>query len=156
MVCFEIITRRIPWQDHNVPQMMSFVLDGKRETDFVPKETPNLLRKIMELCWNQNPSERPSISQVLKELKVVQQSNEIKISEVEAQSEKLHSNQSHGKAEDLSPNEAESKSLQAKLKAGLSMNDEESIVKLSSTEEWGKDVPANFPTPPNSQNFQQV
>jgi len=66
MVCFEIITRRIPFQDLPQYQLYKLISEGKRELDLIPSETPEILRKVMELCWNQSPSQRPAIREVLK------------------------------------------------------------------------------------------
>jgi len=56
---------------------MSAVVQGKREIDLIPKETPELMKKIMELCWNQLPNKRPIIEEVLKLLGVIDSDNYI-------------------------------------------------------------------------------
>jgi len=64
MILYEIISNRIPFDNlKNNTHIMSVVLDGNRpELDILDD---SMLKKLIQSCWDKDPSNRPSSLQVL-------------------------------------------------------------------------------------------
>jgi hypothetical protein len=78
MVMWEILTRRIPFADHEcrpgfIRDFRNDVLSGLRPS--VPDRSPPEFVAIMEDCWQTDPCERPSFSRVSRRLETLQKAN---------------------------------------------------------------------------------
>ena len=65
MTLFELLTFRSPFD--NVPQVKrNFEVREKQRPALQPRETRSLVlfQNLMGLCWNQEPEDRPNMSQV--------------------------------------------------------------------------------------------
>mmetsp|Transcript_65145 Transcript_65145/g.121434 ORF Transcript_65145/g.121434 Transcript_65145/m.121434 type:complete len:298 (-) Transcript_65145:108-1001(-) len=72
IVVFEICCREIPFEDEEGKEVMSLILQGVRpELDAIHPDCPEVLQKLIPLCWAHNPAKRPSFAQVLKVLATV-------------------------------------------------------------------------------------
>jgi len=69
---WEMIERKIPY--FNVPsgQIAEFVSSGKRLPRPTKVEIPDELWDLMQQCWNQFADQRPSFTEICKELKVIE------------------------------------------------------------------------------------
>lgn len=70
MILYEIICNRIPFDNlKNNAHIMSVVLDGNRpELDILDD---SMLKKLIQSCWDKDPSNRPSSLQVLANLQLL-------------------------------------------------------------------------------------
>jgi serine/threonine protein kinase len=68
IVLWEIISRERPYKDLNPTVIPYQVLNiGKRPgMEFVKKNCPEELKKLVTLCWAQNPSDRPTFQQIVE------------------------------------------------------------------------------------------
>jgi serine/threonine protein kinase len=68
IVLSEIATRKLPYDEHKKVQVMTLkkkIIAGLRPcTDEVPKNW----RALMESCWHENPSQRPTMAQIVKDV----------------------------------------------------------------------------------------
>ena len=71
MILWEIATCKIPYQDVDPNVVKACVKDGEREE--IPDQCPEGYTKLIEQCWDQDPSKRPPIKQILAELDKVKQ-----------------------------------------------------------------------------------
>lgn len=63
MVLWECLTRKVPWGDATgVDVLMLAVLQGDRPP--VPEDAPGDLRSLVESCWAQDPTDRPTLQKV--------------------------------------------------------------------------------------------
>ncbi|AHA46230.1 serine/threonine protein kinase [Insectomime virus] len=62
VLIWEVMTRRIPYEGDNPVRVAEKVRDGKRLT--IPFDCPKRIRKIIQRCWDETPSERPSAFEV--------------------------------------------------------------------------------------------
>ncbi|KAG0569469.1 hypothetical protein KC19_6G092800 [Ceratodon purpureus] len=69
MVCYEILTGHIPFYDnHSVNDIKRRVMkNGERPK--LPDECPVKLKTLIEKCWSQKPTERPTFAEICGELK---------------------------------------------------------------------------------------
>jgi len=74
-VLYEIITRKTPWSGVSAEEVSKQVTSGNRPQ--IPHEPhhhhknnkyPQVLATVMEMCWKQNPDERPNFKQILQVL----------------------------------------------------------------------------------------
>ncbi|CAN0382305.1 unnamed protein product, partial [Hapterophycus canaliculatus] len=63
VVVREIVTRRLPWQDASLKDILVGVCRGKRPD--VPQETPRQLASLMARCWADRPEDRISFGEVM-------------------------------------------------------------------------------------------
>ena len=66
VVIWEVLTRKMPWEDIKVPAQIigKVAYTDQRDgmpLDVVPKSTPPALTKLMTQCWASDPSDRPSL-----------------------------------------------------------------------------------------------
>eukprot|EP00403_Amphidinium_massartii_P026578 CAMPEP_0178396814 /NCGR_PEP_ID=MMETSP0689_2-20121128/13920_1 /TAXON_ID=160604 /ORGANISM="Amphidinium massartii, Strain CS-259" /LENGTH=297 /DNA_ID=CAMNT_0020017495 /DNA_START=1 /DNA_END=891 /DNA_ORIENTATION=- len=72
IVIFEICCREIPFEDEDGKDVVSLIQQGARpDLDAIHPDCPEVLQKLMPLCWAHNPAKRPSFTQVLKALATV-------------------------------------------------------------------------------------
>lgn len=74
MVMYEMLTLRTPWKGHDLFEVCSLVLKGKRpdwpkasDSDFY-REVPQSLRRLVESCWARNPLDRPTADDLFQML----------------------------------------------------------------------------------------
>jgi len=67
VVCFEIASRCFPWASISSASIPIILSKGRREE--IPKETPSSFSQLIGKCWDQNPSNRLTFSQIIEELK---------------------------------------------------------------------------------------
>jgi serine/threonine protein kinase len=63
IVMWEVLTRRMPYEDGNMMTVAMDVLQGKRPK--VPNDCPSKFAEIMQRCWHQKPHKRPAMDDVL-------------------------------------------------------------------------------------------
>ncbi|XP_072050695.1 uncharacterized protein [Amphiura filiformis] len=76
---FEFVSGKVPWPHiswalaHLVSQ---WVVQGKRpELKELPPETPDIIITLMEMCWAQNPDERPTFQEIQELLTALYESD---------------------------------------------------------------------------------
>ena len=77
IVMYEVLCREIPFEDTGLDGMKVAVAvsKGKRPNlEFVPKTCPIDLVALMQSCWDQQPSKRPSMEAVIDKLKGIRPS----------------------------------------------------------------------------------
>lgn len=68
MVCYEILTGKIPWDGFVKPnELRSKLMKGVRPK--LPSSCPPGLASFIEKCWHGTPSERPSFPQISRALR---------------------------------------------------------------------------------------
>lgn len=63
IVVWEIVTRRLPWHDASLKELLVRVCTGKRPD--VPQEAPKQLTLLIGRCWADRPEDRISFDVVL-------------------------------------------------------------------------------------------
>ncbi|KAL6628907.1 hypothetical protein ACP70R_028672 [Stipagrostis hirtigluma subsp. patula] len=71
VILWELATLRVPWSGLNPMQVVGAVGFQNRRLD-IPKEVDPQVAKIISSCWENDPSKRPSFSQLLSPLKQLQ------------------------------------------------------------------------------------
>uniref|UniRef100_A0A0D9VDV5 non-specific serine/threonine protein kinase n=1 Tax=Leersia perrieri TaxID=77586 RepID=A0A0D9VDV5_9ORYZ len=71
VILWELATMRVPWSGLNPMQVVGAVGFQNRRLD-IPKEIDPLVASIISSCWENDPSKRPSFSQLLSPLKQLQ------------------------------------------------------------------------------------
>jgi len=63
MVLFEIASREIPFlEERNEIGVIEMIKDNERPT--IPEQCPKELKELIEACWKESPTDRPTSSQV--------------------------------------------------------------------------------------------
>lgn len=70
LMVYEIITLEIPFKGVNVFKMMAIAPNGYRPE--IKSDVPDCWRKLIEKCWSQDPSQRPTFSEIVDLLKIDQ------------------------------------------------------------------------------------
>ncbi|KAL5700307.1 hypothetical protein ACHQM5_025766 [Ranunculus cassubicifolius] len=88
VILWELITEKIPWENHNSLQVMGAVgfMDQRLE---IPKDTYPQWVPIIESCWHSDPELRPTFQELLEKFKVLQK-------ECAVQATKQRASQSQG------------------------------------------------------------
>ncbi|VAI45568.1 unnamed protein product [Triticum turgidum subsp. durum] len=71
VILWELATLRVPWSGLNPMQVVGAVGFQNKRLD-IPKEVDPLVASIISSCWDNDPSKRPSFSQLLSPLKKLQ------------------------------------------------------------------------------------
>ncbi len=77
MICWEVVTRRLPYSDPKTGLLVGdrdwseqvvapLVIQGRRE--IIPDDCPSELAMVIQACWAQDPTQRPTASQVTQVL----------------------------------------------------------------------------------------
>ncbi len=67
MVLWELASGQIPWNDAPNPQIVpTWVMQG--ECEEIPSDTDPRFKGIIEACWDQNPTSRPTTTTVISDL----------------------------------------------------------------------------------------
>lgn len=69
MTLLEIAIRDHPWSDAHDAIVLAAVKEGRRPK--VPDDVPGLYRTVIEMCWAQDPAERPSSNEVVARLRAI-------------------------------------------------------------------------------------
>ncbi|RHZ43810.1 hypothetical protein Glove_853g10 [Diversispora epigaea] len=65
MITWELTTGHKPFHDQeHGPILILDILDGKRPE--ITKDTPEYWKNLMEKCWHSDPSQRPTIDEIIK------------------------------------------------------------------------------------------
>lgn len=64
---WEVITRKLPYATMDVSIVILQVCTRNIRPD-IPPDCPKYLTQIMQQCWNEDPNQRPDMSQVLSML----------------------------------------------------------------------------------------
>ena len=75
IIIWEICTRNTPYNDMTQQQVSYYVTvnKGRPDKSLIPPGTFSELIKLMELCWDDNPDNRPSFTQIIGYLKTIKQ-----------------------------------------------------------------------------------
>lgn len=77
MVAYEVVTRHVPFERLDPTSVAKLTREGKRpdlsDGSIVPKEVPVGLLELIVLCWDQKPQNRPSFSQIVRLLEVIEE-----------------------------------------------------------------------------------
>ncbi|KAK8852969.1 hypothetical protein M9Y10_017966 [Tritrichomonas musculus] len=63
MMLWEMLTKEVPFYGLETPQVIYSVVFQKKRPE-IPDTTPSKLKLIIELCWAQDPKERPSFDKI--------------------------------------------------------------------------------------------
>jgi serine/threonine protein kinase len=63
IVMWEVLTRRVPYEEGNLTTVAIDVLQGKRPP--VPSDSPPQYAEVMRRCWHPKPGKRPGMDDVL-------------------------------------------------------------------------------------------
>lgn len=69
VVLWEIATRRRPWKSVPFEVIQDSVLQGYRPPILIDDQWNPEFRRLVELCWNQDPLKRPSFSKIARMFK---------------------------------------------------------------------------------------
>lgn len=70
VVLFELVSGgERPWKDQTLPGVAAAVLQGKTLEPYLPRATPEALRKLMIKCWSRLPADRPTMTHIVTELR---------------------------------------------------------------------------------------
>ena len=62
MILYELAAEKIPFEGLNVQQLVYAIANSYRPK--LPEDTPKSLRALIELCWDDDPSQRPNFSRI--------------------------------------------------------------------------------------------
>lgn len=82
IVCWEIMTRREPFENHDSYDTFVRCVCEDKERPPIPNDIPKSIKDLMEICWNDDPSIRPTFSEIINMLDYA--SIEIAISDSDA------------------------------------------------------------------------
>eukprot|EP00731_Ephydatia_muelleri_P025552 Em0017g635a len=66
IVFWEMLTHKVPYADLDSPQILFAVSSGERPE--IPPTCPEVLAKLMQMCWDGVPKQRPTFKTVLRTL----------------------------------------------------------------------------------------
>lgn len=66
MVCYEILTLKVPFDGLAIPALCNLLAKGKRPE--LPSSIPKALQKLVSQCWNIKPARRPDTQEILCEV----------------------------------------------------------------------------------------
>ena len=65
-VFYELVTNESPYNDINNLTIIKKVMEGKRPE--FKKPIPNFCKKLIERCWSEDPNNRPTFNEIVKEI----------------------------------------------------------------------------------------
>ena len=68
IVMYEVLTRLVPYEGLNQPQIIAQVDAGRRPSP-IPEDSPPELVALMKKCWEQEPFVRPDFARIANQLK---------------------------------------------------------------------------------------
>jgi len=78
VLIYEIVTRKDPWEGDSAVIATHRVIEGERMK--IPASCPPVLMRVMELCWKENPVDRPNFSEIVDMLKEKDPSSQSQLS----------------------------------------------------------------------------
>lgn len=69
LVLWEIASRKIPFEDIKEDAQVIVLVKYENERPEISADTPKELAKLIECCWQEDPSKRPDLSEVIATLK---------------------------------------------------------------------------------------
>ena len=66
LIIYEIESGKSPFSGQTIYQIMTEVMKGDRPS--LDESVPKCYRQLIEKCWSQNPTKRPSFDQIIQEL----------------------------------------------------------------------------------------
>jgi serine/threonine protein kinase len=63
IVMWEVLTRKVPYQDKNMMTVALDVINGQRPP--VPADCPRAFAEVMQRCWTAKPEKRASMDDIL-------------------------------------------------------------------------------------------
>ncbi|CAM8940570.1 unnamed protein product [Rhodiola kirilowii] len=78
VVLWEIVTQKIPWENHNSIQVVSAVGFMDQRLD-IPKNVDPQWASIIESCWHSDPHCRPTFQELLDKLKELQRQHFVRL-----------------------------------------------------------------------------
>jgi len=84
VVIYEIITQELPWKDLNPLQAAGKVNNGHRMVVPESCDCPPELKKLMERCWAQLPSDRPDFEKICEILERMDETGNITSSDLDS------------------------------------------------------------------------
>jgi len=67
VVVYEIVSRKHPWEEMTSSEAILAVVSGKRME--IPSDSPPILSRLMEMCWEHDPNDRPTFVTIISMLK---------------------------------------------------------------------------------------
>jgi len=65
ILCWELCAFAIPFPNENFSyRVETLVIAGQRPK--IPSDTPESVQKLIEMCWHQNPNERPNFVEIVQ------------------------------------------------------------------------------------------
>jgi len=84
---WELVSRKFPFEDAlNSSIAIQWVQEGQREE--IPSDCPHSFAKLINFCWNQEPSKRPTADEVVQFLLVAEKESESSLYKSNFNSEK--------------------------------------------------------------------
>lgn len=72
MIMFEIICREIPFEEEEPANVGNLILKGERpDLEAIPPDCPQIMRKLMQAGWAQDPAQRPSFRDIVPQLQLL-------------------------------------------------------------------------------------
>ena len=68
IIVFEIMTNSEPYKNCDIFKIRTKVLNGERPE--IDSSVPDCYRDLIESCWSQNPKDRPSFEEIVKNLRM--------------------------------------------------------------------------------------
>jgi len=77
VIMYEVVSRHMAFETLDAEQVQDRIAQGERpalygeteEETYVPPTTPTVLRELIARCWSQGPLDRPSMDEVIREVK---------------------------------------------------------------------------------------
>jgi serine/threonine protein kinase len=66
VILWEIMTGKRPYEDVTEKEILNRIEQGKREE--IPQTIPTVYAEIIRRCWSKNPNERPSLTEIIREI----------------------------------------------------------------------------------------
>lgn len=81
VILWEVLTWTVPWPDHGPWQVVAMITEGRQRPE-IPKHSMDSLpggtfmemskyTELMEVCWAQDPAERPSFASIISSLRAM-------------------------------------------------------------------------------------
>jgi len=74
MVCWELITHKVPYEGKPQIQMINAIVEGKHPK--FPKDVDSEYHKLVEECWKMDPTQRPDFIEICSRLKKIKKKEE--------------------------------------------------------------------------------
>ena len=66
MILWELLTRQVPFSSIPNDAYIIFAIVNKKKRPLIPSDCPQNLSQLIELCWRENPDERPEMKTIVK------------------------------------------------------------------------------------------